>query len=149
MAATTAPTNRHGARVDATGRARRAKGQVSAMASPGTGATSLETSLAGNYREYLRPIEAPFVFSGFSDATMARYANEFAAAGIVPVMGTGSSSGEKQPEPIEAGSAVSAVLVRGDMDIAATCTVTYVDPKRLLACGHPLRHQWRDELRAD
>ena len=24
------------------------------------------------------------------------------------------------------------------MDIAATCTVTYVDPKRLLACGHPL-----------
>jgi hypothetical protein len=24
------------------------------------------------------------------------------------------------------------------MDIAATCTVTYVDPQRLLACGHPL-----------
>jgi hypothetical protein len=24
------------------------------------------------------------------------------------------------------------------MDIAATCTVTYIDPKRLLACGHPL-----------
>ncbi len=110
----------------------------SEMASPGAGATSLDRSLEGSYREYLRPIEAPFVFSGFSDATMARYANEFAAAGIVPVMGTGSSSGEKQPEPIEAGSAVSAVLVRGDMDIAATCTVTYVDPKRLLACGHPL-----------
>jgi len=30
------------------------------------------------------------------------------------------------------------VLVRGDMDIAATCTVTYIDPQRLLACGHPL-----------
>ena len=53
-------------------------------------------------------------------------------------MGIGSSSDRKQPEPIEAGSAVSAVLVRGDMDIAATCTVTYVDPQRLLACGHPL-----------
>jgi hypothetical protein len=24
------------------------------------------------------------------------------------------------------------------MDIAATCTVTYIDPQRLLACGHPL-----------
>ena len=24
------------------------------------------------------------------------------------------------------------------MDIEATCTVTYVDPQRLLACGHPL-----------
>jgi hypothetical protein len=45
---------------------------------------------------------------------------------------------DKQPEPLEAGSAVSAILVRGDMDIAATCTVTYIDPQRLLACGHPL-----------
>jgi hypothetical protein len=36
------------------------------------------------------------------------------------------------------GSAVSALLVRGDLEIAATCTVTYVDPKQLLACGHPL-----------
>ena len=36
------------------------------------------------------------------------------------------------------GSAVSAQLIRGDLEIAATCTVTYVDPKQLLACGHPI-----------
>jgi len=36
------------------------------------------------------------------------------------------------------GSAVSAQLVRGDIEIAATCTVTYIDPKQLLACGHPI-----------
>jgi hypothetical protein len=36
------------------------------------------------------------------------------------------------------GSAVSAQLIRGDLEIAATCTVTYVDPKRVLACGHPI-----------
>ena len=78
---------------------------------------------------YLKPIETPLVFSGFSDDTLQRYASQFAAAGIVPVMGIGSSSDRKQPEPIEPGSAVSAVLVRGDMDIAATCTVTYVDPQ--------------------
>jgi hypothetical protein len=53
-------------------------------------------------------------------------------------MGAGSVSDAKQPEPLEPGSAVSAVLVRGDMDIEATCTVTYIDPQRLLACGHPL-----------
>jgi hypothetical protein len=87
---------------------------------------------------YLTPIETPLVFNGFSEETLQRYSSQFAAAGIVPVMGIGSSSDRKQPEPIEAGSAVSAVLVRGDMDIAATCTVTYVDPQRLLACGHPL-----------
>ena len=93
---------------------------------------------AENYSNYLKPIETPLVFNGFSDETLQRYASQFAAVGIVPVMGIGSASDRKQPEPIEAGSAVSAVLVRGDMDIAATCTVTYVDPQRLLACGHPL-----------
>ncbi len=111
----------------------------STTASPGVSSASLTTSSqSADYRNYLKPIEAPFVFNGFSDATMQRYADQFAAAGITPVMGTGSASSEKQPEPIEPGSAVSAVLVRGDMDIAATCTVTYVDPKHLLACGHPL-----------
>ena len=93
---------------------------------------------AGNYSSYLKPIETPLVFNGFSQETLQRYGSQFAAAGIVPVMGIGSASDRKQPEPIEPGSAVSAVLVRGDMDIAATCTVTYVDPERLLACGHPL-----------
>ncbi len=103
-------------------------------ASPGESTFSPTAS----YSNYLQPIDAPFVFNGFSDSTLQRYAHDFEAAGITPVMGTGSASNEKQPEPIEAGSAVSAVLVRGDMDIAATCTVTYVDPERLLACGHPL-----------
>src|SRR6266403_560712 len=90
------------------------------------------------FSNYLKPIETPLVFSGFSEDTLRLYAPQFAAAGIMPVMGVGSSSDRKQPEPIEPGSAVSAVLVRGDMDIAATCTVTYIDPQRLLACGHPL-----------
>ncbi len=116
----------------------------SQTASPGDGAalaaidSTTNFASASKYDNYLRPIDAPFVFNGFSDATLQRYADQFAAAGIVPVMGTGSSSDRKQPEPLEAGSAVSAVLVRGDMDIAATCTVTYVDTHRLLACGHPL-----------
>jgi hypothetical protein len=103
-------------------------------ASPSENSTFPTQSLSN----YLTPIDTPLVFNGFSEETLQRYSSQFAAAGIVPVMGIGSSSDRKQPEPIEAGSAVSAVLVRGDMDIAATCTVTYVDPQRLLACGHPL-----------
>src|ERR1700756_4587077 len=91
-----------------------------------------------NFANALKPINAPLVFNGFSEDAVRQFAPQFAAAGIVPVMGAGSVSEEKQPEPLEAGSAVSAILVRGDMDIAATCTVTYVDPQRLLACGHPL-----------
>ena len=91
-----------------------------------------------DFANYLQPIEAPLVFNGFSEDTVRRFAPQFASAGVIPVMGAGSVSEDKQPEPLEAGSAVSAILVRGDMDIAATCTVTYIDPQRLLACGHPL-----------
>jgi hypothetical protein len=91
-----------------------------------------------NPTNYLKPIETPLAFSGFSEDVIKQFAPQFASAGMIPVMGVGSVSNVKQPEPLEPGSAVSAILVRGDMDIAATCTVTYVDPKRLLACGHPL-----------
>ena len=90
------------------------------------------------FADLLKPIETPLVFSGFTNDAIQRFAPEFAAAGVTPVMGAGSVSDEKQPEPIEPGSAVSMVLVRGDMNIAATCTVTYMDPQRLLACGHPV-----------
>ena len=95
-------------------------------------------SAGRDFTNYLKPIETPLVFNGFSEEAIQLFAGQFASAGIVPVMGAGSVSNDKQPEPLEAGSAVSAILVRGDMDIAATCSVTYVDPQRLLACGHPL-----------
>jgi len=91
-----------------------------------------------DFAQLLKPIETPLVFNGFSEDAVRQFAPQFASAGIVPVMGAGSVSESKQPEPLEPGSAVSAILVRGDMDIAATCTVTYIDPQRLLACGHPL-----------
>src|SRR2546429_6359928 len=80
---------------------------------------------AQNYSNYLKPIETPLVFNGFSNETLQRYASQFAAAGIVPVMGIGSAIDRRQPEPIDAGSAVRAVLVRGDMEISRTCTVAY------------------------
>ena len=93
---------------------------------------------AQGFASVLKPIDTPLVFNGFSEDAVRRFAPQFASAGIVPVMGAGSVTQKKQPEPLEPGSAVSAILVSGDMDIAATCTVTYIDPQRLLACGHPL-----------
>jgi hypothetical protein len=91
-----------------------------------------------NFASLMTPIDTPLVFNGFSEDAVKTFAPQFSAAGIVPVMGAGSVSDEKQPEPLVPGSAVSAILVKGDMNIAATCTVTYIDPQRLLACGHPL-----------
>jgi hypothetical protein len=103
-----------------------------------TSGPGVESFASKDYANYLRPIEAPLVFSGFSQEAMQRFAPQFVRAGIVPVMGVGSVGESKQPEPLEPGSAISAILVRGDMDIAATCTVTYMDAQHLLACGHPL-----------
>ncbi len=108
------------------------KSEVSTMSA------GAETAGIQSNSKYMEPIAAPLVFNGFSEDTLQKFASQFAAAGVMPVMGVGSASDMKQPEPIEPGSSVGAVLVRGDMDIAATCTVTYIDPERLLACGHPL-----------
>jgi SpoIVB peptidase S55 len=109
-------------------------------AAPGeaSGLPGSADSAGKDFANYLKPIETPLVFNGFSEQAIQLFAGQFASAGIVPVMGAGSVSDDKQPEPIEAGSAISAVLVRGDMSIEATCSVTYVDAQRLLACGHPL-----------
>jgi hypothetical protein len=97
-----------------------------------------ESNPIQSYAQYLTPIDAPFVFNGFNEAAIKQFAPALSAAGITPVMGVGSASKDKQPEPLVPGSAVSAIMVRGDMDVAATCTVTYMDKDHLLACGHPL-----------
>jgi hypothetical protein len=129
----------------------RSPAEESAAVKPGVSSVAGETAAPGEisllpnsqdstagYANYLKPIETPLVFNGFSEQAIQLFAGQLGSAGIVPVMGAGSVSDDKQPEPVEAGSAISAILVRGDMDIEATCTVTYVDPQRLLACGHPL-----------
>jgi len=103
-----------------------------------SGPGAADTTPIQGVTQYLQPIDSPFVFNGFTESSLKEFAPQFAAAGITPVMGVGSSSGAKQPEPLVPGSAVSAILVRGDMDVAATCTVTYMDAEHLLACGHPL-----------
>ncbi|MGA9509400.1 MAG: SpoIVB peptidase S55 [Candidatus Sulfotelmatobacter sp.] len=109
-----------------------APGEISSL--PG----AAQDSTATGFTNYLKPIETPLVFNGFSEQAIKLFAGQLGSAGIVPVMGAGSVSNDKQPEPVVPGSAISAILVRGDMDIEATCTVTYVDPQELLACGHPL-----------
>jgi hypothetical protein len=107
-------------------------GEFSALPGP------QQDSSGSGFANYLKPIETPLVFNGFSEQAIQLFAGQLGSAGIVPVMGAGSVSDDKQPDPVEPGSAISAILVRGDMDIEATCTVTYIDPQRLLACGHPL-----------
>jgi hypothetical protein len=121
---------------DAEAAARNPESQATRTSGPGMAPQVGGTS---NFASVMKPIETPLVFSGFSESTVQMFAPQFASAGVTPVMGAGSvDTSIKQPEPLVPGSAVSALFVRGDMSIAGTCTVTYVDPQRLLACGHPI-----------
>ena len=87
----------------------------------------------------IKAMETPLVFGGFSQEAVDLFGDRFRAMGLTPVAGLGGADAKAvQPEPLVPGSAVSAVLVRGDLSMAGTCTVTYVDPTRLLACGHPI-----------
>jgi hypothetical protein len=91
-------------------------------------------------------METPLVMSGFRPEVIRLWQQKMAGTGLDVVAAGGSGSSAMTGSGFSAsamasvvpGSAVSAQLIRGDLEIAATCTVTYVDPKQLLACGHPI-----------
>jgi hypothetical protein len=103
-----------------------------------------------NLQAPIQNMETPLVMSGFTSETIRLWQQKMAGTGLelVAAGGMGASSesaGEadmamtaKAIAGVTPGSAISAQLVRGDLEIAATCTVTYVDAKQLLACGHPI-----------
>jgi hypothetical protein len=86
-------------------------------------------------------METPLLMSGFQPEAIREWKQRMAGTGL-DVVSAGGASGQAANEdfgPIVPGSAVSVLLASGDLEIAATCTVTYVDPKQLLACGHPIQ----------
>ena len=113
-----------------------------------------EPQLQESAQDNFQAMETPLVMSGFRPEAIRLWQQQMAGTGLemVTAGGMGGSSksseepsGELDTEPSAAaiasvvpGSAVSMQLVRGDLEIAATCTVTYIDPKQLLACGHPV-----------
>ena len=87
----------------------------------------------------IHPIETPLSLSGFSPEALRPFRDRLAAVGLTAIDGVGGGAPDtRQPEPLVPGSAVSALMVTGDLEMAATCTVTYIDAKQLLACGHPI-----------
>jgi hypothetical protein len=116
---------------------------------PATPAISMARTGAGvpDAGVNLQPIATPVMMSGFQPEAIHLWKEKMAGTGLDEVIaggGAGSSQGTNgEPSMVSAadvlpGSAVSVQLARGDMELAATCTVTYIDPKQLLACGHPV-----------
>ena len=114
---------------------------IGMSASPQAAVSSISAtgSASNNGMPLIQPIDTPIVFDGYSPNALQLFRKQFHTVGWMPVSGLGSASpNQKQPEPIVPGSAISAIIVEGDLNISATCTVTYVDAAKLLACGHPI-----------
>lgn len=93
------------------------------------------------YKSVLQPLPTPLIAAGISDATLEAFSGELDALGITMMNGPGGATSSELSGEIEAGSAVSAVLMQGDFNFGATGTVTHVVGDQLLAFGHPF-FQW-------
>jgi hypothetical protein len=83
----------------------------------------------------LRPIGAAMVLGGF-DPSVASDLNAALAAGMshdAPA----AQSPKPSPAALRPGDPVGVTLIRGDLEMGATGTVTYVDGTRVYAFGHP------------
>ncbi|MFN2406613.1 MAG: hypothetical protein ABR594_11200 [Pyrinomonadaceae bacterium] len=92
--------------------------------------------------QQMTPIATPLVFSGISQESLALFAPQLMANGLLPVSGVGGAAAitplaEVTDKTFPPGSSISVQLVRGDYSLAAAGTVTLRDGDRIYAFGHP------------
>jgi hypothetical protein len=124
------------------------QGDATAMPEPGAEAqepparhyqlpAELAKRVGASSEAYLSPIETPLVFSGFQRAALERFAGQLAAYGMVATQG-GTAAAQPDDAKVQPGDMVGMVLVKGDLSVSASCSVTLVSSDRVLVCGHPL-----------
>ncbi len=79
----------------------------------------------------------PLTIAGFGLGAR-RISERLERAGIQAIQGGSSGSAGETTPPLEPGSAIALKLVRGDVEMAASGTVTWIDQDGVLAFGHPL-----------
>jgi hypothetical protein len=86
-----------------------------------------------------RPLLCPLSLGGFSPRVIERFAPRFTGWGMMPIAagGGGGAALPRRSGDMEAGGSIGVELMRGDLNMAAVGTATYVDKNRILAFGHP------------
>ena len=134
-------------RLDETPQASAAPGDVRTVTvaeggpGPGAGGDSdgAQATATASAEAELRPIAIPLSVSGFDPRTFHDMETALRPLGLVPMQGGGGRRPEVTgPGRVEPGSAIGVELVRGDMSVVGTGTVTYVDHDTVLAFGHPM-----------
>jgi hypothetical protein len=98
------------------------------------GARLVGPASLADFAPALRPIGATLTFSGFE----SRVASHLQQALQTPVQQAArTAAAAPATAPLRAGDPVGMSLVRGDLEMGATGTVTHVDGTRVYAFGHP------------
>ena len=115
---------------------------------PGHFAAYFQTAVPESAEGGPAPIGAPLLTRGVPQDVLDLLSPGLRRAGFLPVQGgaTGHGLPGSGDASLEPGSGVGIALVRGDVEIAAVCTVTHRDADRLYACGHPLLNLGPTEL---
>jgi hypothetical protein len=89
-----------------------------------------------NWAPLLRPIGAALVVSGLTPEVQS-YLRDALPPGAPREASAAPQASTRAASPLRPGDPVGMSLVRGDMEMGATGTVTYVDGTRVYAFGHP------------
>jgi hypothetical protein len=109
------------------------------LADNGQSRKKVKAHIAGYGVIEMQPVAIPLSVAGFHPEVVQAIDEELAGEGFHVLRASGGGSSTKPSPPMQPGSAMSLVLVRGDMSIAGIGTVTWVDGDRFVAFGHPFK----------
>lgn len=81
-------------------------------------------------------VATPLMVTGFSEHALTMLQEKLQPLKLMPY-GVGEVPSGVEIGPLEPGSAIGVQLVRGDVNVGALGTVTYVEGDKVLAFGHP------------
>jgi len=100
------------------------------------------TRVSADTNDGFRPLSPVFAFGGVSPRVVDWLKPQFAELGLqVSALGGSTIGSEKSSaanEPLRAGDAVAVAIASGDITLAATGTVSYVNGDQVVAFGHPM-----------
>jgi len=86
----------------------------------------------------MQPVKTPVYMSGFVPEILPDLRDHLAEFGLMPVQGGGGEDQSLPEATLEPGAALGVQLVRGDFNMTAIGTLTYIDGDKLVGFGHPM-----------
>ena len=99
---------------------------------------SVQTRWPGLSASRLQPLPMPMSISGMSSRSMRLMTPLFENSTFMPVQSTASGDMAGPDAELQPGAPVGAAMVTGDLTVAGTGTLTWMEGNRILAFGHSM-----------